>query len=137
MRADTNVFCALTHYARKTARPLVTSNQGIKNMAYYLFLIRHEADKKLHTIGYPRLGSRFAGRGTGHIAAYLVGDHTHLPRAIATGHCRTPYLQGGLLELAVVPRQHATQPDIQHQPVAEPVDQFGDTARRRRKLRPP
>ena len=47
MRANTNVFRAYTHYKSNRIVSFRTINQQVTNMAYYLFLIEYETDKKL------------------------------------------------------------------------------------------
>lgn len=55
------------------------------------------------------------------------------PQAIAA----PTFFQGGLLELAFLSCKHATQSDLHLQSFTEPVDQFGNLTRRRRKFRTP
>ena len=135
MRANTNVFRAHTHYKSNRIVSFTTINQQVINMAYYLFLIEYETDKKLHIIHNPCHDGPISGLLAGHVTSDFVRDCTHRTGAIAPGYCRSSFFPGILLELAFFPGKHAAESYFHFRSFAEPVDQFGYITRRRREFR--
>ena len=135
MCANTNVFRALTHCKRRNIQLLLSTNQQITNMAYYLYPIWHETDKELHSIHTPCRTGLFHGSLAGYTTPDLVRDSTHRPGAISPGHRRPPFFPGFLLELAFLPGKHVAESYFHLRSFAEQVDQLGYLARRRGKFR--